>query len=539
MPATVWGVPPLWQAGRASSASAHRQEPKSAPRAVRLRGLRPRPVADRRLPPGGAGRADRPDSLLETSRVIFVLATPTSENQALLSRELLELLAPDTVLVLVSRAHVVDFDALTELVLAGRFRAAIDVYPTEPLAPRSSDPRRPRASSCRRTGPGLWRRRSGRSGGASSTISRRSPAGCRRGACRRPSPSSQPATSGRRQLVQRVQSRRRSAPRRSPSDALASSARTTPASSSSRRSGSIRSSGTGTRPSSRSASPRVDPERARTEVRSLLRGQWADGMVPHMVFHPQPVDYRPGPELWDSRECEGAPDVATSGFTRRPVLATAVRVLHEAAPDRAFLEEVVPTLEAWHRWFHRERRVDGLVRSSTRGSRPTTRRASTRRCAARRRRRRADADATTVSSDRRDERPTDARLPALPRARRVAARARLPSGRSIDAPFAYLDLPLNSILAVAEDDLASLWSEIGGDGARAGGRAAPQPRARCGTRTRAPTASATSTRRGRHRHVADLFPLYAGVPSGTRAGSTTSTCSRRSASVRRRTRRGL
>ena len=74
-------------------------------------------------------------SLLETSRVIFVLATPTTENRALLSRELLELLAPDTVLVLVSRAHVVDFDALTELVLAGRFRAAIDVYPTEPLDP--------------------------------------------------------------------------------------------------------------------------------------------------------------------------------------------------------------------------------------------------------------------------------------------------------------------------------------------------------------------------------------------------------------------
>jgi phosphoglycerate dehydrogenase-like enzyme len=67
--------------------------------------------------------------------VIFVLAAPTTENQALLSRELLELLAPETVLVLVSRAHVVDFDALTELVLAGRFRAAIDVYPTEPLDP--------------------------------------------------------------------------------------------------------------------------------------------------------------------------------------------------------------------------------------------------------------------------------------------------------------------------------------------------------------------------------------------------------------------
>jgi phosphoglycerate dehydrogenase-like enzyme len=73
--------------------------------------------------------------LVETSRIVFVLATPTTENRALLSRELLELVQPDAVLVLVSRAHVVDFDALTELVLEGRFRAAVDVFPEEPLDP--------------------------------------------------------------------------------------------------------------------------------------------------------------------------------------------------------------------------------------------------------------------------------------------------------------------------------------------------------------------------------------------------------------------
>ena len=78
--------------------------------------------------------------LLETSRVIFVLATPTTENRALLSRELLELVPPDAVLVLVSRAHVVDFDALTELVLDGRFRAAIDVFPDGAARPAASDP---------------------------------------------------------------------------------------------------------------------------------------------------------------------------------------------------------------------------------------------------------------------------------------------------------------------------------------------------------------------------------------------------------------
>ena len=69
------------------------------------------------------------ERLLESSRLVFVLAIPTTENAALLSRDLLELVRPDAVLVLMSRAHVVDFDALTELVLAGRFRAALDVYP--------------------------------------------------------------------------------------------------------------------------------------------------------------------------------------------------------------------------------------------------------------------------------------------------------------------------------------------------------------------------------------------------------------------------
>jgi phosphoglycerate dehydrogenase-like enzyme len=74
------------------------------------------------------------EQLMDTSRVIFVLASPTTENRALLSRALLERLQPGAVLVLISRAHVVDFEALTDLVLAGRFKAAIDVFPNEPLA---------------------------------------------------------------------------------------------------------------------------------------------------------------------------------------------------------------------------------------------------------------------------------------------------------------------------------------------------------------------------------------------------------------------
>jgi len=74
------------------------------------------------------------DELLETSRYIYVLAVPSAANRAFLDRPALSRIRPDAVLLLMSRAHVVDFAALTELVLAGRFRAGIDVYPQEPLA---------------------------------------------------------------------------------------------------------------------------------------------------------------------------------------------------------------------------------------------------------------------------------------------------------------------------------------------------------------------------------------------------------------------
>jgi len=67
-------------------------------------------------------------------RVIFVFAAVTAENEGFLGRRQLERIAPGSAFLLMSRAGVVDFDALTELVAAGRFAAATDVFPHEPLA---------------------------------------------------------------------------------------------------------------------------------------------------------------------------------------------------------------------------------------------------------------------------------------------------------------------------------------------------------------------------------------------------------------------
>lgn len=89
------------------------------------------------LSPGylaGYGVAARPlEALLEESRYLFILPGVTSENEGFLDQAMLERIRPDASVVLISRAEVVDFDAFLDLAQAGRFRAAVDVFPEEPV----------------------------------------------------------------------------------------------------------------------------------------------------------------------------------------------------------------------------------------------------------------------------------------------------------------------------------------------------------------------------------------------------------------------
>lgn len=267
---------------------------------------------------------------------------------------------------------------------------------------------------------------------------------------------------------------------------------------------------------------RVDPERGRTEVRSLLRGRWEDGMVPHIVFHPQDVHYSPGPEVWSSAEVPGAPDVATSGITQPPVLASAVRALHEAAPNRSFLEEVLPAIDAWHRWIHRERSFDdsGLVAilhpwesadNAPRFDAPLAR-AQPGRALAFTRSDRRHVDAA--------ERPTDLEYRRYMAIVEELRRHRYRPSSLDEAPFAYADLCFNAVLAVAETDLAWLFGEIGTDGARA---LAASARLRAALADRWDEEAAAYRERDLHGDeatsdtIADLFPLYPAVPDERQA----------------------
>jgi hypothetical protein len=111
---------------------------------------------------------------------------------------------------------------------------------------------------------------------------------------------------------------------------------------------------------------RHDPRRAAGEIRAVLRGQWSNGMLPHMVF----TDAEPDAgsrRLWDSRRDPRAPHgVDTSCITQPPVLAIAARRVaeHLTGDDRgAFLDAVVPKLVDHHAWLHGARDPDatGLV----------------------------------------------------------------------------------------------------------------------------------------------------------------------------------
>jgi phosphoglycerate dehydrogenase-like enzyme len=73
------------------------------------------------------------ETLLDQARVIFLFAAATTENQGFIGRGELARIRPGSVLILASRAAIVDFDVLLEFAASGRLRVATDVFPQEPV----------------------------------------------------------------------------------------------------------------------------------------------------------------------------------------------------------------------------------------------------------------------------------------------------------------------------------------------------------------------------------------------------------------------
>jgi hypothetical protein len=109
-----------------------------------------------------------------------------------------------------------------------------------------------------------------------------------------------------------------------------------------------------------------DIVRAQTEILSLFRGQWSNGMLPNIIFS-NDVIYHGDRELWRSKLNPYSPDhVSTSGITQPPVLAEAIVRVGDKLPlkdRRAWYKMVLPALMAYHTWLYEDRdpHNEGLV----------------------------------------------------------------------------------------------------------------------------------------------------------------------------------
>jgi mannosylglycerate hydrolase len=217
-----------------------------------------------------------------------------------------------------------------------------------------------------------------------------------------------------------------------------------------------------------------DQARAQQELSTLFKGQWRNGLLPHIVFNPAAADYFPGPEFWKTdRSSEASRDPLTSGIVQPPIHATAAfRVYHHAADKKLaaeFLEDMYPRLVAWHDYLYRERdpNGEGLVYirhpwesgedNSPVWDRALKRIALTKEMVPPYRR----ADTSIVSSK---DRPSDDDYD------RYAYLVKVFYDNSYDeaairkaCPFLIQDVLFNSILAQADHDLSSIARLLGKD----------------------------------------------------------------------------
>ncbi len=109
-----------------------------------------------------------------------------------------------------------------------------------------------------------------------------------------------------------------------------------------------------------------DVERAKKELLSLLRGQWANGMIPNMIFA-NGDSHKGDSKIWQSWRSPFAPEhIATSGITQPPMLAEAVYRVGKklsVADRRSWYQMMYPALIAYHEWLYKERdpHEEGLV----------------------------------------------------------------------------------------------------------------------------------------------------------------------------------
>ena len=98
------------------------------------------------------------------------------------------------------------------------------------------------------------------------------------------------------------------------------------------------------------------------ELETLLKGQWDDGMVPHILFHEVDDSYFPNHTTWSCGK-----EIPSSGITQPPIAASILRIivknnsLDETQNKKVF--NLVCKLKKYHEWFfkNRDQNQSGLI----------------------------------------------------------------------------------------------------------------------------------------------------------------------------------
>ncbi len=98
------------------------------------------------------------------------------------------------------------------------------------------------------------------------------------------------------------------------------------------------------------------------EIKTLLDGQWKDGMVPHILFHNTDTNYYPNHTAWNCGN-----KVRSSGITQPPVLASILKQIIDknkiSQKQKKEIKKFIIKIKKSHEWFikNRDPKKTGLV----------------------------------------------------------------------------------------------------------------------------------------------------------------------------------
>lgn len=111
-----------------------------------------------------------------------------------------------------------------------------------------------------------------------------------------------------------------------------------------------------------------DEDRAWSEIEFLFKGQWQNGLIPHIIFHKESELYFPGPEVWlTQEESHAVQSPKSSGIIQPPVMGFILEEMYKSASDkdaaREKLLEWIPKLYQFHSYLYKERdpQSEGLI----------------------------------------------------------------------------------------------------------------------------------------------------------------------------------